>query len=145
MDIKVDTDECWLWAQNVNPNDGYGRVRLEFNGKRYYLAHRLMYEMCIGEIPPTYELDHLCRNHLCINPDHLEPVTHSENVKRGLTPVINRFNAVTRTHCRRGHPWVPENLLISSKATGGKKYCKVCKNERLRERLKGHKEVSLSR
>ena len=69
------TDSCWLWTGHLDRN-GYGKV-----GNR--LAHRMAYTMVKGVIPEGLSLDHLCRVHNCVNPDHLEPVTHAENVRRG--------------------------------------------------------------
>lgn len=65
---------CWLWIGPLN-NKGYGT----FNRK---YAHRVFYEQYKGPIPNDLELDHLCRNTACVNPDHLEPVTHAINLRR---------------------------------------------------------------
>jgi hypothetical protein len=72
---------------------GYGRIHV----KGYPLAHRAVYETFVEAVPEGLELDHLCRNTGCVNPDHLEPVTHAENMRRGVWP--NR----SKTHCPRGH------------------------------------------
>lgn len=77
-DYVVDEDGCWIWQRGVNPVSGYGML-----GRRW--AHRAMYEREVGHIPKGMELDHLCRVEACVNPDHLEAVTKSENAKRGLT------------------------------------------------------------
>jgi hypothetical protein len=54
-----------------------------------------MYEQHFGSIPENLELDHLCRNPACVRPDHLEPVTHLENLRRGagtkMTPEIRKM------------------------------------------------------
>lgn len=73
------TDGCWLWLGAVN-NDGYGDVRR--NG-RVEKAHRVAYELTRGAVPDGLELDHLCKTTRCVNPSHLEAVTHRENVLRG--------------------------------------------------------------
>lgn len=70
---------CWTWQLWVK-NTGYGEVKVR--GKRR-LAHRVVYEQHRGAIPAGLELDHLCRNPNCVNPDHLEPVTHATNIQRG--------------------------------------------------------------
>lgn len=70
---------CWLWTGSMGLA-GYGRIK---NAGRTMMAHRIMYTRMKGAIPRGLHLDHLCRTPLCINPDHLEPVTPSENVKRG--------------------------------------------------------------
>ena len=71
---------CWNW-QGSKTKLGYGRISL--NGKPV-MAHRFFYEMHKGKIPEGYTLDHLCRNSSCVNPDHLEPVLHAENCRRGV-------------------------------------------------------------
>lgn len=69
---------CWAWLGSVDQN-GYGRI----NSPGYRRVHRLSYELAIGQIPDGLVLDHKCRNPSCCNPDHLEPVTNQENVRRG--------------------------------------------------------------
>lgn len=77
--------DCWLWTgARTGGRKGqppYGFVRLD--AKRRTGAHRFMYELLVGPIPEGLKLDHLCRTPLCVNPDHLEPVTQRENVRRG--------------------------------------------------------------
>ena len=76
------TDSCWLWIGNIN-YAGYGtfhRTGRQQDGR--HLAHRVCYEMLVGEIPKGMELDHLCRVRNCVRPDHLEAVTHNVNVQR---------------------------------------------------------------
>lgn len=68
---------CWLWQRAAS--NGYGR--LAYRGHLYY-AHRVYYELLRGPIPAGLVLDHLCPNTLCVNPDHLEPVTLAENLRR---------------------------------------------------------------
>jgi DNA-directed RNA polymerase subunit RPC12/RpoP len=77
---KVEVDGvCWEWAAGRN-SAGYGYFRSSTGSRR---AHRIAYEHLVGPIPSGLTLDHLCRNRSCVNPDHLEPVTHRENVLRG--------------------------------------------------------------
>lgn len=70
---------CWVWKGKPN-EAGYGRTQKD---KKTVLAHRAVYEEYKGEIPAERELDHLCRVPPCVNPEHLDPVTHLENVRRG--------------------------------------------------------------
>jgi HNH endonuclease len=71
---------CWIW-QLVKNNHGYGLVNAGPGSMQ--CAHRVYYEAAHGAIPPDLKLDHLCRVPSCVNPDHLEPVTHAENCRRG--------------------------------------------------------------
>lgn len=115
---KVDRrspDECWAWLAS-RCSDGYGTFRV---GERIAGAHRVAYEMLVGPIPDGLELDHLCSLRECVNPAHLEPVTHAENVARG--------RATRPTHCSKGHERTPENVLIQ--ANDGHRRCRVCQRE----------------
>lgn len=80
---KVDTAGfCWWW-QGCKVPSGYGTFY--YNGARHY-AHRIAYELTKGFIPEGLVIDHLCREPSCVNPSHLEVVTHRENVLRGDVP-----------------------------------------------------------
>lgn len=115
---KVDRrgpDECWPWTAADN-GAGYGVIGHE--GRIVY-AHRFAYGSLVGPIPAGTELDHLCRNRGCVNPAHLEPVTHRENVARGQAPAAR----IARTgSCASGHPRTPENTW----RRGGKTFCRPC-------------------
>lgn len=91
------TERCWEWMAYVEQGggQGYGKFRL---GSRMVRAHRLAYELEVGEIPEGMVLDHLCRNRRCVNPTHLEPVTKTENILRGEGPTA--VNA-RKTHCEK--------------------------------------------
>ncbi len=71
------SDDCWVW--HAANNYRYG---LHWANGQHNKAHRYIYEMLIGPVPNGLELDHLCGNKLCVRPDHLEPVTHAENMAR---------------------------------------------------------------
>ena len=71
------TGECWIWTASTVR--GYGTVRLDGKRRR---AHRVSYEMAKGPIPEGLDVDHLCFNPPCVNPDHLEAVTREENLRR---------------------------------------------------------------
>lgn len=115
---------CWLWT--LKPHwTGYGKFKAR--GKRQVLPHRYAYELLVGPIPAGLTLDHLCRTPLCLNPDHLEPVTMAENIRRGTSPSAQNAR---RTHCKRGHPLSGENLHI--RPSDGGRVCLSCSRENQR-------------
>lgn len=113
-------EDCWLWSGHLD-KDGYGRIRVDSNTLR--TAHRFSYTHFRGDIPDGAELDHLCRQRSCVNPAHLEPVTHKENMRRSGP-------YVTKTHCKAGHDRAPENISTS----GGRRWCRICHNNGQRRR-----------
>lgn len=100
---------------------GYGKIGIKND---VVLAHKLMWEFVNGPVPEGLELDHLCRNHSCVNPDHLEPVTHKVNVLRGVGPSAK--NAKTEK-CAKGHEYSEENTYVHPKL--GRRVCRVCRRE----------------
>ena len=107
---------------------GYGRLTI--NGK-HVRAHRVAYVAAIGaDVPKGLEIDHLCRNRACVNPTHLEAVTHRENILRGDAPPAQ---ASRRSHCPQGHLLVESNLSVSA-LKAGQRSCAQCHRERQRVR-----------
>lgn len=126
---KVDQDGpngCWIWTGTKN-EQGYGRFALFCRPTRQVRAYRYSYELLVGPIPEGLELDHLCRNRGCVNPDHLEPVTHRENTLRGFNPA--GMNA-RKTHCIHGHEFTEKNTIHTKR---GGRHCRACKNRDARE------------
>lgn len=115
---------CWDWQGRPNYEGGYGRMSLR--GKQYFV-HRISYTLHVGPIPDGMEIDHLCRNRMCVNPSHLEAVTGRVNTYRGQGP--SAINS-RKTHCIRGHELVPGNLYKAA----NKRLCKACGRLRERER-----------
>jgi hypothetical protein len=115
---KVDAaGPCWEWTANTT-DDGYGRIWSGPEEDRLLLAHRVAWTLLVGEIPEGLELDHLCRNHACVNPDHLEPVSGLVNQNRGFKP--------KKTHCPKGHAYTPENTSIRKRGNGISRGCRTC-------------------
>lgn len=112
---------CWFWTGSLN-TCGYGQIYID---GRMPHAHRAAYEAVYGKVPPGLELDHLCRVRSCVNPDHLEAVTHRTNVLRGES-VSARCAAIT--HCPVGHPYAGENLY--TRTSDGARLCRQCHRDR---------------
>lgn len=131
---KVDFDphdeaRCWRWLA-CHSSDGYGSFTL---ANRMVGAHRLAFELERGEIPAGLELDHLCSQRDCVNPRHLDPVTHQENIRRGRTGIANR----SKDRCPEGH--VYDAVRIRTDGTTHRA-CKRCsarytRNHRARKGL----------
>lgn len=115
---------CLLWLGALNEK-GYGRVS---TGGRYRPVHQVSYELVKERISKGLEPDHLCRVRCCINPEHLEAVTHKENLERaGVLARTKDMNAAkrARTHCARGHAYTPRNTRINPNNPNSRT-CKEC-------------------
>lgn len=111
---------CWLWIGS-RQNKGYGVFWLA-SAQKQVLAHRLFYLQAGCLIPSGCELHHLCETPVCVNPDHLEPVTHRENLRRGSG--WSGKNA-QKSHCLKGHPYSVENTY-SAPSRPVNRHCKEC-------------------
>lgn len=138
------TDGCWEW-QNSRTTKGYGSCT--WRG-RSALAHRVVYELIYGELPKDRYLDHLCRNHACVRPGHLEPVTTQVNILRGVSPIA--MNA-QKTHCKYGHELKGKNVGRKP-SRPGTRVCLTCKRaegrayqarKRLQKRLHAENQKAL--
>lgn len=118
---------CWLWLAARAVRGGYGQFRL---GASMLYAHVLAYRTLVGRIDDGLELDHRCRTRCCINPLHLEPVTHLMNVRRGS----GRGGAlwVSPARCRRGHSLIDDNdVYLEKTPTGTARKCRVCRAQNI--------------
>jgi len=116
-------DGCWPWLGAVRK--GYGCYWLD---GRLVSAHRLVYERHIGPIPDGFEIDHVCNNRCCVNPNHLRKLPHRQNTVRRTGPI---------THCPHGHPYTAENLIFRKRpgsATRLNRRCRTCVNAQERVR-----------
>lgn len=114
-----------IWI-GMNNGCGYGQF---WDGKQRVYAHRFSYEQVYGLVSDGFELDHLCRVTLCVEPTHLEPVTHAENIRRGaptgytLQAIVNK----AKTHCPAGHEYSEENTQVHK--IKGDRACRQCKRD----------------
>ncbi len=119
---RPDLGPCWIWTAG-HASNGYGRFqagsRSDGTRKMIY-AHRWAYQHLVGPFPHGLQSDHLCRNHACVNPAHIEPVTSRENILRGngVTAALAR-----QTHCLRGHRYDEANTYRYHR---GWRKCRVC-------------------
>lgn len=104
---------CRIW-QRATTSHGYGVERVD---GRLRGAHVIEWEKENGPVPKGMDLDHLCRQKPCVRPDHLEPVTRRENIRRGIKGVLT-------THCPQGHAYDSQNTYITP---SGHRRCRACR------------------
>lgn len=132
--VQVQEGRCWIWT---GPKDRKGYGSISHKG-RIIGAHRATWELCVGPIPEGHQIDHLCRNTSCVNPEHLEPVTRSENVLRG-----NKTGPRAGPQCPHGHEMTEDNTSYDfSIAPRGIRRCRTCRREHAR---KNNKRRALSK
>ncbi len=119
--VVVNESGCWLWQGSLSKS-GYASIWVAGKKQR---AHRVLWELTNGPIADGLELDHVrergCVHRHCINPAHLEPVTHHENLLRGSG--FAATNAA-KTHCIRGHPFDEPNTYYFDE--GRQRHCRAC-------------------
>jgi hypothetical protein len=125
-----DFEQCWEWIAYRDAN-GYGRFGVGGRAGRMEMAHRVAYLLMVDDIPPGLELDHLCRNRGCVNPYHLEPVTHQVNSRRSAAGEVNGNRQRSVTHCPAGHPYDAENTRRKS---SGSRTCRACERTQMHRR-----------
>ena len=131
----IKTGNCWEWTGTIQPN-GYGQFT---NNNKKIMAHRFAYELWVETIPEGLVIDHICKNHSCVNPDHLEAVTQKENCLRGDggkhgNHIKGKNHPESqKTHCPQGHEYTGNNLYIDPK---GHRYCISCRKNHDKRRYK---------
>jgi hypothetical protein len=118
--VVDDETGCWTWTPA--PASRYALMYVGVvDGKIVHrVAHKVVYEAMEGPVPPGCELDHLCRNTLCCNPGHLEPVPHGKNIRRGAGSEL-------KVTCNHGHPYA-ENAILDGKV----RRCGICRRDQLK-------------
>lgn len=117
------TPTCWIWEGAITDR-GYGQF---WDGNKMRRAHIISYELSNGPVPTGLELDHICRVRCCVNPEHLDAVTHRENCRRGIG---------SKTHCINNHEFTPENTQYAGSAN--RRVCRICLNKRRRGKYQYH-------
>ncbi|MFI7618020.1 HNH endonuclease signature motif containing protein [Nonomuraea terrae] len=139
---KVEENEagCWIW-QGARDSKGYGKIKVDGIQRG---AHRVAYEALVAPITPGLVIDHLCRVTLCVNPEHLEPVTYLVNNLRG-EGLPARY--AERTHCDKGHEFTPENTYLCKQPRNPSRFsrrCRTCERIRDGERRRAKKALNRS-
>ena len=111
---KLSVGDCWDWTGAMS--QGYGRFGNRDDPTRSQLAHRALWQLLVGPIADGIDLDHLCRNRRCANPDHMRPIARGDHQRQTMT----------RHHCKRGH-----RLTAATKNRGG---CRKCDLARYHDR-----------
>lgn len=119
----IEPSGCWSWTGHRD-SWGYGVFSVRGAGRR---AHRVVWELTKGKVDVTLQIDHLCRNRACVNPEHLELVTARVNALRS-----HMFRTL-KTHCKRGHEFTPENSCWrwSEYYKSRQRTCRACLNARV--------------
>ena len=113
------TESCWIWLGGTKR--GYGKI---LTGKKQSRAHRVSFEIHKGPILEGLVIDHICRNKLCVNPDHLRQVTIAQNTieNSNSTGALNKY----KTHCVRGHEFNQKNTYLIRRKNGISRMCRKC-------------------
>jgi HNH endonuclease len=108
---------CWIWLGGLrDTKEEYGGAAW---GGRIWRVHRLVFTLLRKKVPAKLDIDHVCRNRICCNPDHLEPVTRGENVRRGQGVVPKNL---AKTYCPQGHEYTLENTYVWA----NQRFCRTC-------------------
>lgn len=133
--FTVNEDGCWIWTASKN-KQGYGKYRYKDKMLR---AHRYAYEIFRDKVPPGFDLahyrmdegpEHAPCSRACVNPAHLRPMPHKENIRRGRSGAIRGGQQLAKTHCPQGHIYAGSNLYINP---DGRRLCRACNRENQRK------------
>lgn len=125
---------CWLWIGGLTSR-GYGTF---WSAGRALGAHVVSFTALVGAVPDGLELDHRCRVRSCVNPRHLEAVTHRENMMRSPTSVVVRNAA--KTHCPAGHPYSTDPNEPGCYPSEKARRCRICLRLKWQERRRARRQ-----
>lgn len=121
---------CWLWTGALC-SGGYAMLHKPGTKRDVFRVHRLSYKLANGSIDDDLQVDHLCRIRSCINPDHLEAVTQTENVMRGIGFAAENSRKI---FCDKGHEFTAENTRFYKRKDGGQgRRCRQCHRDHERQ------------
>ena len=139
LNSKPGEGDCIVWTLSADKN-GYGKLiipRSEFGRTRQTGAHRAAWLALEGDIPEGLQIDHLCRNKICVNTQHMELVTQQVNLKRRLRAGRHRITPLS-TGCA-SHGFTDGSVKVDRR--GYSRYvCRACRREYMREYMKTYKQ-----
>lgn len=115
--------DCIVWTGYCS--SGYGQFM--YAGKQLW-AHRVAYELTYGAIPQKFHVDHICRNHACVNSAHLRAVSQRDNLHAPGSLSLSNLHRL-KTHCVKGHELAGDNLYVAKRKYGVNRQCRICKRE----------------